>query len=281
MEFDREEFIKVYDELKSSRKVAEYFGCSKTPVLQYAKQIGYDNSKNATFKDETGKRYGSLLVLERAENDNLNRAQWKCQCDCGATTVVLGYKLRQGQKSCGCQQFIGGKMNKIDELGNRYGKLLVIEEAEERSNTRQIMWKCRCDCGNIVIVQGNHLRSGHTSSCGCIKSRGEQRIQEVLQNNNILYRTQQTFDDLLSPAGFNLYFDFAIYNDNKITHLIEYDGEQHFKETSGWNSVPLEYRQQCDSIKNDFAEQYQIPLLRIKYNEYDNIEQILKQFLLN
>lgn len=47
-------------------------------------------------KDETGKRYGKLSVIERAPNDG-NLARWRCGCDCGASCVVAGAYLRQGK----------------------------------------------------------------------------------------------------------------------------------------------------------------------------------------
>jgi hypothetical protein len=53
-----------------------------------------------------------------------------------------------------------------DLTGMRFGKLLVIERAEnDRSGNR--MWLCQCDCGNSKIVGGRHLTSGATMSCGC------------------------------------------------------------------------------------------------------------------
>jgi hypothetical protein len=53
--------------------------------------------------DETGNRYGQLTVLERSENSGTGEAQWICACDCGTTSRVRGYNLRQGRtNSCGC-----------------------------------------------------------------------------------------------------------------------------------------------------------------------------------
>ena len=50
-------------------------------------------------KDETGRRYGRLLVVEKVERDLASRfkrasTKWLCQCDCGNTTRVFGNKLR-------------------------------------------------------------------------------------------------------------------------------------------------------------------------------------------
>lgn len=54
--------------------------------------------------------------------------------------------------------------------GERYGKLVVMEEAESiYSKTGKMIrrWKCKCDCGNITIVRHGDLRNGSTVSCGC------------------------------------------------------------------------------------------------------------------
>ena len=58
-------------------------------------------------------------------------------------------------------------MSKVkDEVGNTYWYLTVIERAPN-SKDGHAMWKCRCKCGNELIVLGKHLRSGNTKSCGC------------------------------------------------------------------------------------------------------------------
>ena len=53
-----------------------------------------------------------------------------------------------------------------NELAKKYGKLKVMELF---SAGRTAKWKCICDCGKIAIIQGAHLRSGESSSCGCEK----------------------------------------------------------------------------------------------------------------
>ena len=54
------------------------------------------------FIDMTGKRFGRLIVLKRAENIG-HRSYWGCVCDCGRVKTVSGTNLRSGQViSCGC-----------------------------------------------------------------------------------------------------------------------------------------------------------------------------------
>jgi hypothetical protein len=57
---------------------------------------------NKRFKDETGKRYGRLVVIKRVENIG-SAGAFLCKCDCGNEKIVTGNSLRTGAtKSCGC-----------------------------------------------------------------------------------------------------------------------------------------------------------------------------------
>ena len=54
----------------------------------------------------------------------------------------------------------------IDLTGMKFGRLTVIERAENSKN-RGARWLCQCDCGKKVIVRSSDLRNGQTVSCGC------------------------------------------------------------------------------------------------------------------
>jgi hypothetical protein len=59
----------------------------------------------SAVKDETGNRYGKLLVIRKRldPEQQSNRAYWICQCDCGNKRDVKGSDLRSEiVKSCGC-----------------------------------------------------------------------------------------------------------------------------------------------------------------------------------
>jgi hypothetical protein len=60
-------------------------------------------------------------------------------------------------------------MAKANELtGRRFGRLAVIERAEN-DKSGKTMWRCRCDCGNEMVVVGQNLLIGRTLSCGCLR----------------------------------------------------------------------------------------------------------------
>lgn len=59
-------------------------------------------------------------------------------------------------------------MLKRDLIGERFGKLVVLEESG-KNKRKEILWLCRCDCGKELLVPTYSLTSGNTKSCGCIR----------------------------------------------------------------------------------------------------------------
>ena len=58
-----------------------------------------------------------------------------------------------------------------DITGQRYGRLTAIEPTEKRClNNGVVMWLCECDCGNLYLGNGNHLRFNRVKSCGCMRN---------------------------------------------------------------------------------------------------------------
>ena len=218
-----------------------------------------------------GQKFDRLTVLEKTDKRSCGSIVWKCQCDCGniceRSSNVL--KRKQQHHSCGCfnhEQI--STLSKKDLTNMRFGKLIALEPTEKRSGTC-IVWKCQCDCGNIVEVRSGSLTTGNTSSCGCINySIGEKNIEKILKENNISYISQYTNSELKLKK-----YDFALLTKNTITRLIEFDGEQHYNDLKGlWNSSEsLEEIQQRDKEKNQWAKENNIPLVRIPYWERDNI----------
>ena len=51
--------------------------------------------------------------------------------------------------------------------GKRFGKLVVLAEHPERGKRGDVLWVCKCDCGNTKIINGNSLRRGVSTTCGC------------------------------------------------------------------------------------------------------------------
>ena len=215
--------------------------------------------------DLTNKKFGKLIVIEPAPNKSNGRTAWLCQCECGNDIVVGTKELQNGDtQSCGC---LREELIVKNEIGKKYGKLTVLERVEGVFSDGA-HWKCQCDCGNIITTSGHRLRAGHTTSCGCMVSKGEALINSILTDNNINFTQQYTFADCLTENGNRCKFDFAILDEhNDLKCLIEYDGIQHFEETN-WG---LEKNQLRDKIKDKYCLLNNIPLVRISYIDYGKI----------
>lgn len=233
-----------------------------------------------------GQRFGRWTVIEAMKNPTGTAAMWLCKCDCGTERGVLGKNLRNGRStSCGCykkeidsQRLTQQNKNAaLDLRGHKYGKLTPLEPTDRRLSS-SVIWKCLCDCGNITYVSADNLRGQHpVRSCGCLgASIGEYNIQKILEENNIHFLTEYHPSD-----GFGRY-DFAIVENDKIVRFIEFDGKQHYREGNNWGN-PFEEVEKRDIIKNQYAFEHQIPLVRIPYWERDTmtLEMLLSdQYLL-
>lgn len=57
-----------------------------------------------------------------------------------------------------------------DLTGQRFGMLIALEPTSKRVDGK-IVWKCKCDCGNLHYTANPNLTSGDTTSCGCHHSK--------------------------------------------------------------------------------------------------------------
>ena len=110
------------------------------------------------------------------------------------------------------------------------------------------------------------------ATCGCdtVISYGEQKIKDLLTAHNITYlHDKGYFKDLIFPDTNGLCrFDFIIFNnENQVSYIIEYDGEQHFTYNNrGWNhDGSYQERKNKDFFKNQYCFDRDIPIIRIPY----------------
>ena len=105
-----------------------------------------------------GRHFGKLLVIEEPQDSN----KVLCKCDCGNEKWVARGNLINGHtKSCGCMRRTSHKARLQNIVGQRYGKLVVLEELGDNKV------RCRCDCGNETVVSKGALKRGQIVSCGC------------------------------------------------------------------------------------------------------------------
>ena len=229
--------------------------------------------------DLTNKTFGRLTVIKQAENiqtpNGRSHVAWECLCDCGNTIIVRTDNLRNGHtQSCGCKRLEAtikmGKSRLSDLVGKTFGRLYVKGDSGKRETNGGVLWECECSCGNTAYVSTSNLtrQNEATISCGCAKSKGEEKIITTLIQAQIPFITQKRFDTCIFPeTNRHLVFDFYLPEQNI---LIEYDGEQHFHEVRndryGYQGIVAR-----DNYKNQWCKENNISLIRIPYTDFSKI----------
>lgn len=283
--------------IRNKNEYRNYWLCKCSCEYETLKEVREDGLLNGTSKcckkcslknDLTGKVFGNLTVLQlnKEVHSGYNHTFYDVECKCGKIYTARSDALTSGTtNSCGCNQ-----LEHIDLIGQKFGMLTVLEYVERFSYNKSKnyrasvnMWKCECDCGNIVVMRQGNFTSRNTYSCGCNqRSRGEIAIENYLTSWNIKYVEQHRFDDCRYKNP--LPFDFALIDENNVPYfMIEFDGIFHFKPTrvremtdeeALYNFNQIQIR---DNIKTEYCNNNSIKLIRITcYDLYDdNVEYIL------
>lgn len=164
----------------------------------------------------------------------------------------------------------------MDLTGKHFGKLTVICRGPDRINKsgKSVRWKCICECGVETLVDGRHLKNGHTKSCGCEKQISAQKMgkQQATHNryptrlyhiwNGLKMRCQNKNNDRFSAYGgrgitvcaewagsFETFRDWALangYRDDLSIDRINVNGD-YCPENCRWVSM----KTQCENRSNN------------------------------
>lgn len=230
--------------------------------------------------DLTGNVYQELRVIEMLYGYRLTakgkpRTYCRCCSQNGEEIIVRADALQSGAT----KHIKGaGKTGKaINIAGMKFGLLIALEPTNKRASNGSIIWKCMCDCGNIIEVPVNQLVRGHTLSCGCNhRSKWEIFIENYLISLDVVFEPQKRFDDCRNKKGSDMLpFDFYLPGYNI---CIEYDGEHHFHPVKNWGGYDkFLITKGNDNIKNEYCKNSNITLLRLPYTYSE--EDIAKEIL--
>lgn len=189
----------------------------------------------------------------------------------------------------------------LDCVDNHYEELTSWTDKRKKGGgtyTVYKKYKCRCYlCGKEYIFKsqdfhispptpyGEHAYHGYYSDayCDCHKIQQFQWVvNKILKENNISYRVEVQFPDLLGIGRTNfLRYDFAIINpDNTVKYFIECQGEQHYKTVAEFGgSYAFQIQQKNDEIKRKYAAEHNVKLLEIPYTikKPDKVEKFLRE----
>ena len=87
----------------------------------------------------------------------------------------------------------------IDITGKRFGRLVAIEPTDKRQGG-YIVWKCKCDCGNISYVTTHNLLSGNTKSCSCLQ---KEISSKLIKSHKEKYQKARGLHDGTADSALN------------------------------------------------------------------------------
>lgn len=93
------------------------------------------------------------------------------------------------------------RYNIKDLTGQKFGKLTVLEKTDKRQDGGSVVWKCKCDCGNICEISSKRLRNNINISCGCYQKERQKYSMSNLQKRQQINGTNI---DLISKKDANI-----------------------------------------------------------------------------
>lgn len=106
-------------------------------------------------------KYGDYIITRY-----LGNLTWEAKCEkCGlirtylTNNIVHSKSKNPGQCTCTASGI---------EVGQKFGRLTVLNRDLGEHTQRRVYWNCLCECGNTIAVAGKSLKSGNTRSCGCL-----------------------------------------------------------------------------------------------------------------
>lgn len=132
----------------------------RTPKRVPMVPLSDDPAKVVRAENISGRRFNSLVALDRVGTNKWGNSIWRFACDCGSSIDTESKSVKRGlTKTCGCQN-LGEKM-----VGRVFAKLTVVSFAGKSPKTQRNTWFCLCECGGTRTVLTSHLIRGLTRSC--------------------------------------------------------------------------------------------------------------------
>ena len=135
-----------------------------------------ENARQAIAYEITGRTFGELTVISKAETQRKNGGiWWTCRCSCGNICDVPATLLINGRKThCGCRTV--KDYYSVDISGKKFNMLTALYPTEKRSKKGSVVWHCVCDCGKETDVDYNALVYSRIVSCGCKKAEHDAQL---------------------------------------------------------------------------------------------------------
>ena len=280
---------------------------NKTPIIIRHEKCGYDwsvrpgdilkgrncprcsnirKAKNKTLSDEVYRRRISDTTDDFVQLTDYkgagNKITFKHK-ECGRVFNVNAsdFEKRRTCSLCGKEKTGWGRRLTQREFVSSLPDSVLEEYTllTEYVNSRTLIKTRKKTCGHVNLFIPHDLRNSNDSCALCSSSKGERKIRLLLERSEVTFKEQFTFSDCVSKRA--LPFDFAVFNKKKELELIiEFDGEQHFRNVNSWGGIES-YRstRKNDMIKNQYCRRNGIRLIRIRYDEFKELNKTIEMLL--
>lgn len=209
-----------------------------------------------------------------------SRTKIKVKCSKHGIFITNPRNHLRGSKCPFCADIESGLIRRYtkDEIIKRFKKIhggkYDYSYMQYKNITDKIKIKCK---KHGFFFQRAYDHSNGRGCPHCNNSLGEKQINDYLKRANIYFVRQKIFNNCINiKTGRNFRFDFFI---PKFKIIIEYDGEFHYMITNLNNKKLLNKIKYRDKQKTKWCKENGYNLLRIPYTKFDNINNLIYNFI--
>lgn len=196
------------------------------------------------------------------------------ECNCGNVWKSRCADINKGKWCMQCSNRPKITNENVDRFLKENNKSFT-RVGDYQNARKPIYFLCHI-CNKLFKCSYDNMTRLDTGCSHCKQSKGEKEVARILDDLQISYKSQVTYEGLTGLNGGLLKFDFGLNFNNRVL-LIEYDGEYHFEKL--YENDNYERLVEHDKTKNRFCKENNIPLLRIPYWNYDDIRTLITERL--
>ncbi|MBQ2960400.1 MAG: hypothetical protein IJE09_04165 [Oscillospiraceae bacterium] len=179
---------------------------SESSIAEY---LAWEKEKGLTEKMQRQLK-GPVLALYRwlPEDKRLDREQlrlWRqdLEARCLSKDTISSYIKSVNRYldyfGCSYMRFTRGRSHDLRNM--RFGYLIALEPTDER-HRKDVLWLCRCKCGNECKVPATSLLAGNTLSCGCLKTEHIKAVNKYIDHTSLRMSLEDKVKSERSLSGY-------------------------------------------------------------------------------
>lgn len=170
-----------------------------------------DNAKRNGASDNMVRRFKCTItaIYDYLPEDKLLTKErllsWRksMELDSYSSYTILNYvkHINRYLDFVGCSEIRFNRGKQKDLTGMTFGYLTAVAPTEKRDRN-DVVWICKCKCGNTIELAATRLLSKNKLSCGCLKSEHLRRVNKNIGNTNLVQALDDRVESTRSVSGY-------------------------------------------------------------------------------